>query len=150
MRVVLAIILLLQLVACSSNKTKNVDKAVVVQKDASKSGAPSFFSTSEQIAWTHYQEYLAAGMSHNEALVMLRRYNGSRGPNPQTNDLRLEASQKIDYYCIVNEGKGKYPLLADCKKWAQSVHMRCEVYEFGYYSSRVIQCLQREFIKGRP
>lgn len=149
MRVVLIIFLLLQVVACSSNKTKNMNNEKLEKSVRTYDESPQYFSTAEQIAWNRYQEYLSAGMQHNEAMVMLRRYNGSRVSNENSESLRIEANQMIDYFCIVNEGNGRFQETKSCKQWGQSVHLRCEVFQFGNYSSRVIRCLEKELARKK-
>lgn len=150
MRIVLTLFMLLHFIACASQNTHNKTSGDLMQKQIVPLSAAdsAFFSTAEKIAWNHYQEYLASGMNHSEALLMLRRYNGNMRVHPQHESLKIEAEQRIDYFCIMQDEKKRFGSTHQCKDWAESALLRCEVFEFGYYSPRVVSCLRRELEKS--
>lgn len=142
--------MLLQIVACSSAKKETIQKPIDQNVTVSVP-APvvhHYYSTAESIAWGRYQKYREGGMNHQESLLMLRRYNGMSSGVSANDDLRIQAEQLMNYFCFENEEHKNFGSLKGCREWASQTQLRCEVFTYGNYSSKMIECLKRDLPKG--
>ena len=146
MRLISIIICLFSLllgVACSSSVKKNQS---VKKVTARKAKASSWFMSPEQIALERYQRMRNSGMSHNEALLMLRRHNRPQGGvyhGERLNALKSEVHQNLMFYCFDYKKNGQYSSENQCKEYASKVHQKCQIYNFGHYNRGVLGCVKR-------
>ncbi len=141
---ILLIIPLLLAVACSSSVKKNLSE----KKSATpiETTGSSWFMSPEKIAMERYTRMRESGMDHNEALLMLRKHNremGTKYSSDQLAALRAEVGQNLAFYCFDFQKYGQYSTENQCKAAVQKVHIRCQVYNYGYYNRGVLGCVKR-------
>lgn len=139
--IIICVLLLPLLVACSSNIFKNKDS----NSDKEISQKKVWFSSPHEIAMGKYKTYKNAGMGHQSSLAMLRKYNPEYGYNSRrSKNLVMELDQNLNFYCFSYEKHKKFKNTKECKKYADGILRTCEVYNFGHYNNEILWCVKRK------
>lgn len=141
--IILTLFMSLVLIACSHTPSENE-----THRNSVRSSDGGWFMTPEKIALDKYLKFRESGMDHNQALLMLRRYERRAPSKVKQVELRKEIDQKIAYYCFQKEAYERFKSDKNCKKHGSLVYKQCEVENFGHHDRSLISCITKKLKSG--